>query len=110
MPLPEPVLIARGADGEARIPRGPRLGALGAWRVVSSPTTGQPTLIAEGRFLQHYVRAGLARAEARLIPATPPARIGRPTPRPSPPLRFVGRVAELTPTRLTLAEGEVLPA
>lgn len=108
--IPEPPALSRGTEGAARIIGGPRIGALTAWRVVLSPTTGQHTLIAEGRFARHYAAAPPARAEVSVIPATPPARIGRPRPKPLTPFRFAGRVALLTPTRLTLAEGEVLPA
>lgn len=108
--IPEPPALSRGTTGAARIPGGPRLGALTSWRVVLSPTTGKHTLIAEGRFARYYAQDGAAsRAEASLTPETPPARLGRPRPKPLTPFRFVGRIALLTPSLLTIAEGEVLP-
>lgn len=109
--IPEPPALSRGTSGAARIPHGPRLGVLTAWRVVLSPTTGQYTLIAEGRFARYYARdIAPLRAEAALTPESPPARIGRPKPPRLTPFRFAGRVALLTPSLLTIAEGEVLPA
>lgn len=109
MPLGEPPALARGTDGEVRIPGGPRLGTLTQWRVVLSPTTGKHTLIAEGRFSRHYVSSGLQRAQVEVRPAPLPKRIGRPTPRTPTPFRFTGRVALLTSRQLTLAEGETSP-
>lgn len=109
--IPEPPALSRGTQGAARIPGGPRLGVITGWRVVLSPTTGKHTLIAEGRFARYYAQDGaVLRAEASLTPDQPPARIGRPRPRPLTPFRFAGRVALLTPSQLTIAEGEVLPA
>jgi hypothetical protein len=107
--IPGPPALAKGEAGAARIPGGPRLGALTSWRVVLSPTTGKHTLLAEGHFTRYYTRETPARAEATVTPTPLPARIGRPTPPTLAPFVISGRVALLTPTLLTIAEGEIRP-
>jgi hypothetical protein len=110
MAIPEPTALTRGTSGAARIPGGPRLGALTSWRIVISPTTGKHTLIGEGHFTRYYTQERPARAEATVTLTPTPARIGRPAPPVVRPFTIAGRVALLTPTLLTIAEGEIRPA
>jgi hypothetical protein len=103
--LPSSVtLLAVGQEGAARIPDGPRLGTLTAWRLVISPTTGRRTLIAEGQFLRFWVGARITRVVVEATPTQAPARIGRKSPPAPRPFRLVGRVDELSTRALVVTE------
>lgn len=102
--IPGPTALISGVSGAARIINGPRLGAITAWRLVISPTTGRRTLIAEGRFLRYYAETGVGRVEVEALPSAPPVRIGRPKPRSVRPVRIVGSVAELNTRALVVTE------
>lgn len=90
---------------------GRMVGEITAWRLVISPTTQKPTVFASGRFLRYYALHGKdAHAVVRLIPTTPPPRIGRPKPRHA--LRHqtevAGILAEISVKAFTLAHGELI--
>lgn len=101
-----PPAIAQGNTGELRI-GGLKAGTLTEWRVVMSPTTGKPTLFGEGRFLRYYGGSVGMEARADVTPVSPPTRIGRPKPPKAKPFTLTGRVVELTPSRITIADGEI---
>jgi hypothetical protein len=118
-PMRGPATQAAGSVGVVRI-AGLYAGTLTAWRIVVSPTRtvagpdGQPipayTLFGEGHLLGFFRASVGAAVTANLTPATPTARIGRPKPKPSRPFRLVGEVFELTPRRIVIAAGEIVPA
>lgn len=105
-PMRGPPALAQGTGGTIRI-GGLAAGTLGAWRVVSSPTTGKPTLMGEGRFLRYYGQAVGAQVHVRLTPRPQPARIGRPKPKAARPFTLTGKLVEYSPSRITIAEGEI---
>lgn len=123
--IAQPTTQAVGSIGTVRI-AGLRAGALTDWRLVLSPTTvrrgadGQPilgedgkpisayTLFGEGTLLRYFRAAVGAPVVADLVPAAPPARIGRPRPKPVRPFRLAGVVFELTARRIVIASGEII--
>lgn len=101
-----------GSGHEGSLFIGDRLvGTITSWRLVMSPTTQKPTVFASGRFLRYYALHGKdAHAVVRLVPTTPPSRIGRPKPRHA--LRtettITGVLVEITSRAFTLAHGELI--
>jgi hypothetical protein len=98
--------VSRGTSG-ALYCGALRVGVLTAWEVVISPTTQQPTLKGEGHITRWATLARPATLTARLTPARPPVRLGRPRPKAPTPFALTGRVARLTARYITLAEGEI---
>lgn len=109
MPIPTPGAILTGTRGTLLI-GGVPLGVLTSWRVVISPTTGRHTLIADGHIQRYAYGAVGETAEAHLIPAPIPARIGRPRPPTRPPCRIVGTLVRAQPGGCTIATADLLPA
>lgn len=122
-----PAAQAQGGAGSVRI-AGLYAGTLRCWRLVLSPTAkrtdaaGNPilaadgtpipayTLFGEGALLRFFQGGVGAPVLADLTPATPPARIGRPTPPTPRPFRLAGVIAELTARRIVIASGEIVVA
>lgn len=105
-PMRGPPAIAIGTAGTLRI-GGLRAGTLTSWRVVTSPTTGKPTLFGEGRIKSYYTQAIGDEACADLAPSAPPRRIGRPRPKVPKPFTLTGRIVEITAAHITIADGEI---
>lgn len=103
MGIPQPKAQAQGTGGALRLGPLP-IGVLTTWRLVVSPTTGRPTLIAEARIRRAYLVAPPTLLTALVIPDRAPALIGRPAPPVPHPLRISGKVARLTAQAVTLAE------
>lgn len=101
-----PAAIARGTTGALRI-GGLKAGRLTTWKVVISPTTGKPTLFAEGAFVRFYTPGVGCQAVAHLTPAPTPARIGRPKAPMPKPFVLTGKIVEFTARQIVLAEGEI---
>ena len=101
-----PSTAAQGTQGTLWI-GGLRAGTLSQWRVVISPSTGQPTLFGTGRIGRYYAQAvgGIARLE--LTPTPIPTRIGRKPPPVLRPFVLIGTIAELTSTSITISHGEI---
>lgn len=103
-PLRGPAALAVGTVGRVRV-GGLLAGLLTEWRVVTSPTTGMPTLIGRGTFARYYGQALGGQAEAEVTPSPQPHYIGRkkpPTPR---PFRIRGTIAELSATTIIVSHG-----
>ena len=105
-PMRGPPAIARGTAGVLRI-GGLRAGVLTEWRVVTSPTTGAPTLFGAGRIRRYFTQALGAVVRADLTPAPHPARIGRPKPPKVRPFTLTGRIVEINAGHITIAHGEI---
>ena len=105
-PLRGPPAVAQGTEGRVTV-GGLTVGTLTAWRVVNSPTTNKPTLIAEGTFHRYYTQAIGLIARAELTPSARPYRIGRPRPSTPFPMALTGKLFELTAARITISEGEI---
>lgn len=105
-PMRGPGAIAQGNDGDVTL-AGLRVGLLSSWRVVTSPTTGKPTLMGEGRFKRYYTQAVGIRVRAELTPAPRPYRIGRPKPPKASPFTLTGKLYELTARTIVISEGEI---
>lgn len=105
-PMRGPAALATGAVGELRI-GGLLAGTLTEWRIVISPTTGQPTLIGAGRFARYFAQGAGSPADATVTPHAPHAYIGRPRPPPPAPLTITGTLVELTATSVTIASGTI---
>lgn len=103
---PQPKARATGAGGALLLGR-VRVGALRDWRLVISPTTRRPTLIADARVARAWLHAPPSTLTALVTPAPTPALLGRPAPPRPRPLRISGRVARLTAAGVTLAECEI---
>lgn len=99
---PQPKLLTSGTGGTLRI-GAVQIGTLQEWRLVVSPTTGRPTLIADARVLRAYLVCPPAQLVARITPTPLPAYIGRPKPPRPRPLVLTGQVARLQAGAVTLA-------
>jgi len=105
-PMRGPPATSKGTMGVLRI-GGLTAGHLTEWRVVISPTTGAPTLFGEGRIRRYYTQALGEVVQAWLTPAPHPARIGRPKRPPAQPFTLTGRIVEINPGHITIADGEI---
>ena len=104
MPTPTQIQhLVSGEAGYAKLIGGARIGTITSFRLVMSPTTGKPTLIASGVFLRYYI-GQCVEVEAVVIPSVPPRRIGRKAPPKPRPIRVRGRIALHSATRLNIAE------
>lgn len=106
--VPTPDVLVSGTSGTLTI-GGLPAGTLTDWRLVTSPTTGKPTLLGTGRFARYYAQAVGSVCEAALTPAPGHAYIGRPKPKAPQPFGLRGVLASLTATAITMASGEIVP-
>ncbi len=97
--------ISRGTGGLVRC-GALIVGELGAWEIVLSPTTGQPTLKGGGVFRRFWVAQPPSSVTVRLTPAAPAPTLRKPRPKAPPPFVLTGRIARLTPTAITISHGE----
>ena len=95
-----------GAGGDVRTLGGVRVGTLGAWEIVVSPTTQRPTLKGDGRFLRIWAGAADLAVVVTLTPTPPLARLGTPPARVR-PFTLSGFLARLTPSAITIARGTI---
>lgn len=106
-----PKLVSTGKAGTLTI-GGLRAGRLTAWRVtVSSKSTAeqvQYVLFADGAIGRFFGQTVGGQATANLVPTAAPARIGRKKPPVPKPFVLGGRIVEISPRRVVIAEGEVL--
>lgn len=84
-----------------------KIGTLTEWRIVSSPTTGKPTLIARGSFARAWAGKNLSHARAVVIEPTPTHLYGRPRPRPRQSIAITGTVARLSVNAITISNGTI---
>lgn len=102
-PLTGPQGLARGTSGRLLL-AGRAVGAVRAWRIDLSPTTGRRVLFADVT-VRRYWRA---HAPARLTfvgrTTPPPYRYGRPKPPPARDETLIGEVVELTARGVVLRE------
>ena len=106
MTIGAPSTAAQGTIGTIWI-GGLRAGTLTQWRVVISPSTGQPTLFGTGRIGRYYAQAAGGIARLELTPTPIPTRIGRKPPPVLRPFVLIGTIAELTSTSITISHGEI---
>jgi hypothetical protein len=107
-----PQAFARGLSGVVYVTtpagRRVRVGRLGAWHVVMSPTTKQPTLFAEGAPHLIWQRYAPDRVVAYLVSSPPKARIGRPKPAPNPPMELTGKPTTWAAGTIIVSEGSIV--
>ena len=106
MTIGAPSTAAHGTIGTIWI-GGLRAGALGQWRIVISPSTGQPTLFGTGRIGRYYAQTVGNVARLELTPTPIPTRIGRKPPPVLRPFVLIGTIAELTSKSITISHGEI---
>ena len=104
--------IAKGSSGRLYVlnSQGRRtyVGLIGAWKVVISPTTKQPTLITEAATIRRYwLRHPPRAALAVLQPDQPHAYIGRPKPPPAKPFAVRGAPSTWRNGQVILSEGSI---
>lgn len=80
-------------------------GLIGQWKIVLSPTTKLPTLIATAHPLLCWLRHPPRSALAVLEPVQPKQRIGRPKPARLPPVALRGTVTTWRAGQIILSEG-----
>lgn len=105
--IAQPQRVEQGAGGEVRLGR-LLVGRLASWHIDISPTTGQPTLIGQGRFFRYYQGAVGARVIARVTPPPSPNYIGRPKAPPPQPFTVEGTLAELKAGSITISRGTIV--
>lgn len=76
-----------------------------SWRMVISPTTGQPTIFARGSVRRYWLQSKPSHITADVMPKPIPYRIGRPKPKPPTRLRIRGEVHSISKDEIVISNG-----